>query len=119
MERVGGIIRFTIDGAQYRAKGNFSYMIGNPKREAIIGSDGVHGYKETPQAPFIEGTITDSASLSLSDLTSITDSTVILTLANGKSVVLRDAFYASEGEASTEAGEIKVRFEGISAEEMS
>jgi len=57
MERVGGIIRFSIDGVQYRAKGNFSYMIGNPKREAVVGSDGVHGYKETPQALFIEGTI--------------------------------------------------------------
>jgi len=119
MERVGGIIRFSIDGVQYRAKGNFSYMIGNPKREAVVGSDGVHGYKETPQAPFIEGTITDTASLSLSALTNITNSTVNLQLANAKSIVLRDAFYAGEGEVSTEAGEIKVRFEGISAEEVS
>jgi hypothetical protein len=119
MERIGGIIRLTIDGTQQRAKGNFTYNLGANKREAVIGADGVHGYKETPQAPFIEGAISDSSSLDVASLLDLTDSTVILEVANGKSIVLRDAYYTGDGEVSAEEGEIKVKFEGVSAEEIS
>ena len=44
-------------------------------------------------------------------MVSATNSTVILELPNGKSVVLRSAYFASEGEGSTGEGEIKVRWE--------
>jgi hypothetical protein len=117
-ERVGGIIFFKVNGEQYRAKGNFTTNLGRPKREAVIGADGVHGYKELPQVAFIEGEITDSAQLSMETLVTMKDATVTVEFANGKIHVLRDAFFAGEGNLESEEGNIAVRFEGMSAEEV-
>ena len=117
-QRRAGIIQLQINGEIKDAKGNFSYNLGQPKREAIVGTDGVHGFKETPQVAFIEGGITDNTNLDLKALVTITDATVTIELANGKMVVLRDAWYAGEGTASSEEAEVPVRFEGASAEEI-
>jgi hypothetical protein len=116
-QRRGGKIQVQSDGEVYDAKGNWTYNLGKPKREAIIGADGIHGYKETQQVPFVEGEITDRRDLSLAKLVTLKDATVTLALANGKTVVLRSAWYAGEGDGSTEEGNIKVRFEGLSANE--
>jgi hypothetical protein len=116
--RVGGLIQIQIQGEIYDAKGSFSYNLGRPKREAVVGMDTVHGYKETPQVAFIEGVITDRQGLDLEALVTARDVTVTLQLANGKVIVLRDAWFAAEGSATTEEGEISVRFEGIGGEEV-
>lgn len=116
--RVGGIIEFKVDGSIYNAKGNFTYNIGRPKRDAVIGADAVHGFKETPQVAFIEGEITDSSDIALDKLVTIESATVYLRLANGKLIVLREAWYASEGTGNTDEGNIGVRFEGKTGEEV-
>lgn len=116
--RRGGIIFLNVNGVRYDCKGAFDYNIGAPKRDAIVGHDGVHGYKELPQASFIEGAITDRGNLALETLLAITGATVTLELANGKVIALRDAWYAGEGTGNTEEGEIGVRFEGMSADEI-
>jgi hypothetical protein len=117
-QRRGGIIQLRVNGEIQDAKGNFSYNLGLPLREAIIGADGVHGYKETPQVAFIEGEITDRGTLNLAGLVSISDATVTMKLANGKEIALRDAWYAGEGTGNTEEGNVPVRFEGKRGEEI-
>ena len=117
--RRAGVLYVRIDGQQYDAKGDFTYRLGYPKREGMMGPDRVHGYKEMPQIPFIEGEITDARDLKLQELQNLTESTMTLELANGKSIVLRDAWYAADGDIGTEEGNIQVRFEGMSAEEIS
>ncbi len=117
--RRSGMIYFKIDARQYAAKGSFTYNLGAAKREAIIGADAVHGYKETPQAPFIEGEITDAADIDVGALLTLDGVTVTLELANGKTVVLRDAWYAGDGNVGTEEANIQIRFEGLGAEEVS
>lgn len=117
-QAVGGIITVRANGAQLRAKGSWSYNLGRPMREAIVGADGVHGYKETPRAAFVEGATTDRGDLDLSALQGLRDATVTLDLANGKTVVLSQAWFAGEGTATTEEGEVQVRFEGVQAEEL-
>lgn len=117
-QRKAGLIQVQINGEIVDAKGNFSYNLGRPMREAIIGSDVVHGFKETPQAAFIEGEITDRGTLDLASVVSIEDATVTLSLANGKVIALRDAWYAGDGTGNTEEGNIAVRFEGSGAEEV-
>jgi len=119
MSRRAGIIFFKVDGTQYSAKGNFTYNLGKPKREAIVGADEVHGYKETPQVSFIEGEVTDSATLNLGTLVTLDGVTVTLELANGKVIMLRDAWYAGEGTGNSDDANIGVRFEGMSGEEVS
>lgn len=116
--RVGGLISLKINGDIMFAKGNFTYNIGKPRKEGITGADRVHGYKETPQIPFIEGEITDRNEMSLEDLLNFKEETVTLELANGKVIVLRQAWYASEGTGNTEEGNIECRFEGMGAEEV-
>ena len=116
--RVGGVIFFKLDGELFQAKGEFSYDIGVPKREAVVGSDGVHGFKEVPKVPFIEGALTDSDSLNLSSLLNFRDGTATLELANGKVIVIREAYYAGDGVVKTDEGEITLRIEGIKGEEI-
>lgn len=118
-QRRAGLIQLQVNGEIFDAKGSFSYNLGRPMREAIPGSDGIHGYKETPQVAFIEGAITDRGNLDVATLVSQRDVTVTLTLGNGKVIVLRDAWFAGEGTASTEEAEIPVRWEGANAEEIS
>jgi len=117
-ERIGGIIRVKVDGTQFFAKGAFSYRVNPAMKEMVVGSDQVHGYKEMPQVPFIEGAITDRGNLDLLSLQEAVDVTVTLELANGKVIVLRNAVYASEGAVGTEEGEIEARFEGLTGEEI-
>ncbi|EPA95254.1 phage tail tube protein [Pseudomonas sp. G5(2012)] len=116
--RIGGIIALKVNGDMYFAKGNFTYNLGKPKKEGVVGSDRVHGYKEVPQVPFIEGEITDRNELNLEDLVTLDDATATLELANGKVIMLREAWYAGEGTGNTEEGNIALRLEGMSAEEV-
>jgi hypothetical protein len=118
-QRRGGIIFLKVNGTIQDAKGNFTYNLGAPKRDAIIGADAVHGFKEVPQVAFVEGEITDRRGLDLEALVKTEDATITLELANGKVIVLREAWYASEGTGNTEEGNIAVRFEGKSGEEIS
>lgn len=117
-QRRGGIILLKVNGATYRAKGNFTYNIGRPKRDAIIGADAVHGFKEVPQVSFIEGEITDGSDIKLEQLVTIENATITIELANSKVIVLRDAWFAGEGTGNTEEGNIAVRFEGADGEEI-
>lgn len=118
-QRRAGLIQIQVNGEIYDAKGSWSYNLGRPKREAIVGADAIHGFKETPQVAYIEGEITDRGNLDLAKLCAVEDATVTLTLANGKVVSLRDAWWAGDGTVSTEEANIAARFEGAGAEEIS
>lgn len=117
-QRAGGIIQLIVGGELYQARGNFTYNLGRPVREAIVGADTVHGYKETPQVAFIEGEITDRDTLNLAQLVSMQGVTIVLTLANGKTVALQNAWYAAEGTGNTDEGNIGFRFEGVGGETL-
>ena len=116
--RRGGTIFFKIGSVMRDAKGNFTYNVGAPKREALLGADlAVQGYKEMGQVPFIEGEITDQRDLVLSDFVNLENETIVIELANGKVFTLLEAWFAADGNVQTEEGNIQVRFEGITAEE--
>lgn len=118
-QRRAGIITVKVDGEIQDAKGAFTCGYGRPKRTAIVGSDRVHGFTEAPQVPYIEGAITDRGSLDVAALFAGTGKTVTVDFANGKTAVLRDAWFAGDGTVNTEQAEIPVRWEGIDLEEIS
>lgn len=119
-QRRGGMIEVKVAGVMYDAKGNFTYNLGRGKKTAIEGAAAMHGYSEKPQVAFIEGEITDKASLDLGALIGAEDVTVTLTLGNGKVIVWRDAYFAGEGTGNTEEGNVDFRFESSAqAEELS
>ena len=115
--RVSGAAYFKVGGVQHRMGGSFTYNLGSPKREPKMGPDGVHGYKEMPQAPFIEGEITDASDLDLKAMQALDNETVTLELANGKTILLHNAWHAADGNVGTEEGNIQTRWEGLEAEE--
>jgi hypothetical protein len=108
--RRAGVIEVHANGNRMEAKGTFTGNLGYHKRDAIIGADGIHGYKETPQESFLEGAITDHRDLDVAALVQLTNATVTLRLNNGKTWIWEDAWYANEGSMTTDEGEIGVRF---------
>ncbi len=110
-QRRGGIITVAVAGVTYDCKGSFSYNLGVAKREAIMGSGRVTGYKESPQVAFIEGEFTDRGDLDVAAMLRTVNATVTLRAANGKTIMLKDAWQAGDGTVQTEEGNIGVRFE--------
>lgn len=115
-QRTAGLIQVQVDGEIFSAKGNFTYNLGRPMREGIVGADGMHGFKETPQPGFIEGEFTDRGDLDQEALVAMTGVSVSLTLGNEKMIMLTEAYYASEGTGNSEEANIAVRFEGNAQE---
>lgn len=118
-----GVIQFHAGERRYNAVGEFKYNLGANKREGLAGADGVHGYEEMPQVPYIEGEVRDAADLSVETLVNLKDATVTLELfvdseeGAAKIITLSEAWYAGDGEANSK-GVIPVRFEGMSAGEQ-
>lgn len=112
--RIGGTLFIAYNGVRLSVKGSWNVNPGRPKRDGIVGADQVHGYKEMPQVPFIEGDVTVTPDLDLPQLLELRDATITAELANDQVAVLRDAWQAAEGTMTTEEGACPVRFEGLS-----
>jgi len=117
--RIAGVAFVKYDGRQLPVRGSWNVGFNKLKREGLAGQDRVHGYKEKPDVPFLEGDVSTTADVSLDVLLAITDATVTIELANGKSYVLRNAWTAQGYEIDSEEGKIKVRFEGMDIDEIS
>lgn len=119
-QRIAGTCFLKINGEQVPLKGSFSFGLGRSTREGIVGPDRVHGFKELPTVPFIEGQITNTYEINLDSLSKLTEETIILELANGKIIALREAWSVNPDglKGDTEEGAVDVRFEGLSAEEV-
>lgn len=114
--RVGGEIFVTLSGTgRLRARGTFTCNTGHPKRSAVVGSGGVHGYSEEEQVPFIEGEITKKG-IDIDALCQVDGETVTAELADGSVFVLQDAWFAGDGNVDTQDGKMQVRFEGLQAD---
>ena len=116
--RIAGVAYLKVDGQQEALKGKFKYMVNTVKRDVLVGQDGVHGYKEMPEAPYISGDIMDMPATRVKRLESITDATITLELANGKTIVLSNAFWVDASEVDTEEGSFPCKFVGINGVEL-
>lgn len=117
LSRLAGVAFLWIDGRSYPLVGDALYNPSSVTRESLVGMDTVHGFKETPMAGYIEGTIRDGNDLSVASLNGLTDSTVVLELANGKTVTGRNMWTAESQEVDLAEGKFKVRFEGPDVKE--
>lgn len=115
---ISGLLEIKVNGEIHNVIGNWTYNLGSNKQEMQAGPDRVHGVKETPQVPFIEGEIRDRGDLNLRTLTTLKNATITASLANGKIVVFKDACYAADGDVGTEEANIQARFEAFRAEEV-
>ena len=118
MSRRAGVLFLKVNGTQYDVVGEVTYNLGRAKREALVGLDGVHGHKEMPQAPFIEATLRDRPGLDMNSLLLLDAATVVAEVANGKAIVLRNAWFEGDGTVNAEEATITARFVGLQAEEV-
>lgn len=110
--RLAGIASLSIDGVAYDVVADAAYFANYVKRETLIGQSGVQGYSEMPTAGYISATIRDNGSLTVGYLNTLTNSTLVLTLANGK-LVYGDGMWNTESEeVKTQEGSFSVKFEG-------
>jgi hypothetical protein len=116
--RIAGVCYLKVDGAQYALRGALTVSPDSFEREGVAGMDGVHGYIERPRVPFITADLTDTAGLSLEALQAVTDATITVELANGKTYLLRNAWTAEARELNAADGQVSVRFEGKKGEEV-
>lgn len=116
---IGGAVYLKLDGVQYMSRGNWTYNHGMPTRETVYDGANAVGYVERPQEPFIQGDMTVPAALDVGKLVVSDDVTVTLELDNGNVVVLRNAWFASEGTVDAHEGQISgAKFVGKSLEVM-
>ena len=109
--RIAGSLYFKVDGVQHAARGNFEYSLGGFSRETVEGVDSIHGYSEKPIPSYIEGDITNDGDLDVDALNELDGVTVTLELANSKTVMIRNAWNASDRKVSASDAMLKVRFE--------
>lgn len=118
VNRKAGIATLTIDGVAYDVVSNLSYNAAAVKRETLVGQSGVQGYSEMPTAQYIQATIRDNGSLETGSLNKLTNSTLVLQLANGKTVYGDGMWNTDFDEVDTQEGTFKVRFDGPSVIEQ-
>lgn len=116
--RIAGVAYLKVNGTQYPLRGNFTVMPSKNERTGIAGQDAVHGFKEIPVVPYVEGDLSTTAGLSIEALDAITDASVTAELANGKTYLLRNAWTAGTRSIDTTEGVVGIRFEGLSCEEI-
>lgn len=110
MGRIAGIIALSVDGVTQRTEGEFTYNLGTPLREALVGNQGLDGYKETPQAAFIKGNVRVTKGFDLRAFMEKTGVDAQLTLSTGEVIVFTDGFVAGEGTGSTDTATIAFEF---------
>jgi len=117
-QRFAGIAFVKVDGKQLPLRGNFTVSPSSLERAGIAGQDGVHGFSENPRVPYVEGDISLTQDVSVEELQDITNATVTAELANGKTYVLSEAWTKAAFELNTHDGLARVRFEGVTCNEL-
>ena len=116
--RLAGTAFLSVDGTTYMLSGDLSYTPSTIKRETLVGQDRVHGYSEMPSQGSISATLRDAGGLVVGDFNAMTNVTVTLELANGKTVVGRNMWTVEAQEVKTAEGTFEVKWEGVSVEEV-
>jgi hypothetical protein len=109
-QRIGGTLYVTIDGVAYSLRGSWTVTPTNLKREDVAGPDGTNAFTETPTVPGAKGDLMTVPGLSLLALQAITNSTVSISLANGTTYVLANAWTKPPFEADTADGKVGIEF---------
>ncbi len=115
--RLAGIAYLSVDGQSYMLAGELSYQVSTVSRETLVGQDAVHGYSEKPVPGFVSGTLRDAGDLTVADFNAMNDVTVVVELANGKTVLGRNMWTVEAQEVKTVEGTFEVKWEGFTVEE--
>jgi len=112
MELLAGTSSISVDGATYQLEGSLVYSPSKVKRETMTGQDAVHGFKETPTAPYMKFSLRDAGSLTVEDFNKMRNALVVAQLANGKTIIGNNMWTVDVQEVDTTDAKFEVRFEG-------
>lgn len=115
---IAGTAQVVADGVSYQLEGGAKYNPSTVKREAMVGQDGFHGWKEIPIAGKISMSIRDAGSLTVANFNAMRNSTITLTLANGKTVIGRNMGTTEVNDVDTADAKFDVTWEGPQVVEM-
>jgi len=116
--QVTGKAVIRVDGQELRTLDGASLNPGGEKREAVVGSGKVHGYKEETVAPELECQIAHTADTSLMELGAIVSATITFDTDTGRQFLLREAFATDVPGLKTKDGTVDLKFSAISCEEV-
>jgi hypothetical protein len=86
---------------------------GNPKREAVMGSNGFLGHSEEfTDPPSISCKLRDTSALDKQKLQGVVNETVTIIANNGQTWALNQAFMSEVIEIDASSGEIEIKFMG-------
>jgi len=103
--RLAGTAFITVNGVSFAISGEAAYRPSGSTRETLGGPDGVHGFKEMPTAGRISFKGRDANHVQIGLLNEATNQTVVLVLANGKTIVGRNMWRVGDPiEVNTEDG---------------
>lgn len=117
-QRIAGVAFLAVDGDQLALRGAFTVSPSAVERTMIAGQDGVHGYQELPRVPYIEGDVSTLPGFYLENLLAQTNVTVVAQLANRMEYILTGATCKGGFENNTRDGQVRVRWEGVTCEEI-
>lgn len=116
--RLAGVAYLSVDGRNYMLAGEgITYSPTRVKRETLSGPSGVQGYSEMPVAGSISATFRDAGNLSVAAFNAMTNVSVTVELANGKTIIGRNMWTVDAQEVKSSDGTFDVKFEGPSVEE--
>ena len=118
-QRIAGIAFLTVAGTQLALRGNFTVSPSPVERTMLAGQDGVHGYQELPRVPYIEGDLSTMPGFYLEDLIAEVNVTVVAQLANNMQYTLTGGTCKGGFENNTRDGQVRVRWEGVTCQEVS
>lgn len=95
------------------------YSPATVKREPMMGRDGkFHGWKETPVTGSITMSLRDAGDLTVANFNAMRNATVVVSLANGKTVTGRNMGTTEALEVDTDDAKFDVKFEGPQVSEQ-
>jgi hypothetical protein len=116
--RLGGVVSFTVDGVAYDVVSDLKWRPSTPQRETVKGQSRVEGYTEVPMQGHIGAVLRDNAALSVTQFGKLTNSTLIIQQANGKTIMGNGMWNVELEEVDTREGTFRVLFEGNDVAEI-
>jgi hypothetical protein len=110
--RLAGTTYLTVDGLAFAVVGEPGYRLARSVRETMASESGVDGYSEKPQAGYIKAQVRDMQGISIADLGEMTNVTVELQLANGKTITGVGMWQAGDLAVNSSDATCTVQFEG-------
>lgn len=116
--RLAGLASITIDGTSYMLAGQPKWRPSRVTRESLSGSDGVHGFKEKPIPGRISANLRDSSAISVGDFNAMVGVSVVMSLANGKTIVGDGMWSVETQEVDSDEATFDLIFEGNDVSEQ-